>query len=65
MDYILDILLNRLAHRIGVCVLGLLSGGRFKGERGFAWGWAVAVGGLVLIALFVAFIALLILSRSG
>jgi hypothetical protein len=65
MNYILDILLNRLAHRIGVYVLGLLSGGRFKGESGFAWGWAVAVGGLVLIAPFVAFIALLILSRSG
>lgn len=65
MDYILDILLNRLAHRIGVCVLGLRSGGRFKGESGFAWGWAVAVGGLVLLAPFVAFIALLILSRSG
>ncbi|MFW6749246.1 hypothetical protein ACKUG4_00990 [Pseudomonas glycinae] len=65
MDYILDILLNRLAHRIGVCVLGLLSGGRLKGERGFAWGWAVAVGGLVLIAPFVAFIALLVQARSG
>ncbi|MEO3723430.1 hypothetical protein ABHN98_02725 [Pseudomonas syringae] len=65
MDYILDILLNRLAHRIGVYVLGLLSGGRFKGESGFAWGWAVAVGGVVLIAPFVAFIALLIQSRNG
>lgn len=65
MDYILDILLNRLAHRIGVYVLGLLSVGRFKGERGFAWGWAVAVGGVVLLAPFVAFIALLILSHSG
>ncbi|MDD1139664.1 hypothetical protein M5G22_19060 [Pseudomonas sp. TNT2022 ID233] len=65
MDYILDILLNRLAHRIGVYVLGLLSGGRFKGESGFAWGWAVAVGGLVLFAPFLAFIALLIQSRSG
>ncbi|QTD35879.1 hypothetical protein [Pseudomonas fluorescens] len=65
MDYILDILLNRLAHRIGVYVLGLLSGGRFKGESGFAWGWAVAVGGLVLLAPFVAFIALLNQSRSG
>ncbi|MBL0796092.1 hypothetical protein [Pseudomonas sp. B7] len=65
MDYILDILLNRLAHRIGVCVLGLLSGGRFKGESGFTWGWSVAVGRLVLIAPFVAFIALLIQSRGG
>ncbi|MCU0070217.1 hypothetical protein N8H71_01370 [Pseudomonas koreensis] len=65
MDYILDILLNRLAHRIGVYVLGLLSSGRFKGESGFAWGWAVAVGGVVLLAPFVAFIALLIQFRSG
>jgi hypothetical protein len=60
MDFIFDILINLLAHRIGVYVLGLLSGGRFKGESGFAWGWAVAVGGLVLFAPFVAFIALLI-----
>lgn len=28
MDFILDV----LAHRIGTYVLGLLSGGRFKGE---------------------------------
>jgi hypothetical protein len=60
MDFIFDILINLLAHRIGVYVLGWLSGGRFKGESGFAWGWAVAVGGLVLFAPFVAFIALLI-----
>jgi len=41
-------------------VLGLLSGGRFKGESGFAWGWALVVGCLVLFAPFVALIALLI-----
>jgi len=28
MDFIIDL----IAHRIGVFVLGLLSGGRFKGE---------------------------------
>lgn len=60
LDFIFDTVINLLAHRIGVNVLGLLSGGRFKGESGFAWGWAVAVGGLVLFAPFVAFIALLI-----
>ncbi|MBK5517041.1 hypothetical protein [Pseudomonas sp. TH10] len=56
MDFILDV----VAHRIGVYVLRLLSGGRFKGESGFAEGWAVAVGGLILLTLFVAFIAWLI-----
>lgn len=67
MDFIFDALINLLAHRIGVCVLGLLSGGRFKGESGFAWGWAVAVGGLVLFAPFAAVIAWLIYTsnRSG
>ncbi|WP_415762818.1 hypothetical protein [Pseudomonas sp. CP4] len=41
MDFIIDL----LAHRIGVFVLRLLSGGQFKGERGFAWGgqWWLAV----------------------
>jgi hypothetical protein len=56
MDFILDF----IAYRIGVFVLRLLSGGRFKGESGFDWGWAVAVGGVILFAPFVAFIALLI-----
>nr|WP_314524454.1 hypothetical protein [uncultured Pseudomonas sp.] len=56
MDFILDL----VAHRIGVFVLGLLSGGRFKGENGFAWGWAVAVGGLILLSPFAAFITWLI-----
>jgi len=60
MDFILDGLLNLLAHRIGVYVLGLLSGGRLKGESGFAWGWALAVGGLVLLAPFAALTAWLI-----
>ena len=40
MDFIIDL----IAHRISVFVLGLLSGGRFEGESGFAWGWAVVVG---------------------
>lgn len=56
MEFIIDL----LAHRIGVFVLELLSGGRFKGESGPAWGWAVVVGGLILVAPFAAFIALLI-----
>jgi hypothetical protein len=60
MEFISDIVINLLAHRIGVYVLGLLTGGRFKGESGFAWGWAVAVGGLVLFAPFAAFIVWLI-----
>jgi len=60
MEFIFDVVINLLAHRIGVYVLGLLSGGRFKGDSGFAWGWAVTVGGLVLFAPFMAFIAWLI-----
>lgn len=52
MDFILDI----LAHRIGVYVLSLLSGGRFKGVSGFAWGCAVAVGGLIILASLAALI---------
>ena len=56
MDFIIDL----LAHRIGVFVLRLLSGGQFKGERGFAWGWAVVIGGAVLLAPFLAFFAWLI-----
>ena len=65
MDYIFDFLFNMLAHRIGVYILRLLSGGRFKGESGFAWGWAVAVGGLVMFAPLVIFIALLIYTSGG
>jgi hypothetical protein len=57
MDFILDVVLNQLAHRIGVYVLRLLSGGRFKGESGFAWGWALAVGSLLLLAPFAALLA--------
>ena len=56
MDFIIDL----IAHRIGVFVLGLLSGGRFKGESGFAWGWAVVVGGLILLSPFAVFITWLI-----
>ncbi|MFJ2685099.1 hypothetical protein ACIOYV_15325 [Pseudomonas sp. NPDC087342] len=56
MDFIID----WIAHRIGVFVLGLLSGGRFKGESGFAWGWAVVVGGMILLCPFAVFIAWLI-----
>jgi hypothetical protein len=60
MEFIFDIVINLLAHRIGVYVLGLLSGGHFKGESGVAWGWAVAVGVLLLFAPFAAFIVWLI-----
>ncbi len=31
MDFIFNIVIDLMAHRIGVCVLALLSGGRFKG----------------------------------
>lgn len=54
----MDLIFDVLAHRIGVFALDLLSGGRFKGESGFAWGCAVAVGGLILLSLFAAFIGL-------
>ncbi|WP_259740515.1 hypothetical protein [Pseudomonas moraviensis] len=40
MYFVIDL----IAHRVGVFVLGLLSGVRLKGESGFAWGWAVVVG---------------------
>jgi len=60
MEFISDIVINLLAHRIGVYVLNLLSGGRFKGESGFSWGLAVAVGSLLLLAPFAAFIVWLI-----
>ncbi|TDK51843.1 hypothetical protein [Pseudomonas moraviensis] len=56
MDFFIDL----IAHRVGVFVLSMLSGGRFKGENGFAWGWAVVVGGLTLLSPFAAFIAWLI-----
>ncbi|EPM2783368.1 TPA: hypothetical protein ACG5BG_005822 [Pseudomonas aeruginosa] len=48
MDFIADFIVHYLAYRIGVRVLGFLSGGRFKGESGFAYGWAEVVGGLIL-----------------
>ncbi|WP_248739450.1 hypothetical protein [Pseudomonas sp. MWU12-2029] len=60
MDFIMDFLFNLLAYKVGVFVLRLLSGGRFKGESGFAWGWALVVGGLVLYTPIVTTIALLI-----
>jgi hypothetical protein len=60
MDFIDDFVLIYLAHRVGARLLGFLSGGRFSGESGFAWGWAVVVGSLVLSAPFVTLIAWLI-----
>jgi hypothetical protein len=62
--YIFDCLINTLAHRIGAFILRLLSGGRFKGESGFAWGWAVVVGGFVMLALLAILIALLIFTNG-
>jgi len=44
MGFLEDFILNHLAHRIGVRVLRFLSGGRFRGDSGFAWGWSVVVG---------------------
>ena len=65
MDFLSDILFNVLAHRIGVFILKALTGGRFKGESGFAWGWAVVLGSLVLLAPFAAFIAWRIHASTG
>ncbi len=64
MDFIFDFLINVLAHRIGVCVLGALSGGSFKGESGYAWGWAVVVGCLVLLMPIAAIIGWLIFASG-
>lgn len=64
MNFISDVVINLLAYRVGVCVLGFLSDGRFQGERGFAWGCSVAVGGLVLLAPFMALIAGIIHTRE-
>ncbi|WP_273806373.1 MULTISPECIES: hypothetical protein [unclassified Pseudomonas] len=60
MDVIFGMLIDCLAHRIGVRLLRLMSGGRFKGETGYAWGWAVVVGSLVMMAPFVSLISWLI-----
>lgn len=64
MDSIADVLINLLAHRIGARALDFLSGRRFKGDSGFAWGWAVAIGGLVMLAPFVAAIAWVVWVRA-
>lgn len=60
MDVIFGMLIDYLAHRIGVRLLQLISGGRFKGETGYAWGWAVIVGSFVMMAPFVSLISWLI-----
>ncbi|WP_249306835.1 hypothetical protein, partial [Pseudomonas viridiflava] len=65
LDGIFDALFNLLAHSLGVRILKALSGGRFKGERGFAFGWALVVGSAALLAPLVAFITWLIVSRSA
>lgn len=64
MDVILGMLIDGLAHRIGVCLLRLMSGGRFKGNTGYAWGWAVVVGSSVMLAPFVGFISWLIYTNA-
>ncbi|MBA1244219.1 hypothetical protein [Pseudomonas japonica] len=61
----MDFLVDWIAHSIGVCVLKLLSGGRFKGKSGYAWGWAVVVGGLVLLSPFAAFFVWLEYTDGG
>ncbi|QIB51793.1 hypothetical protein [Pseudomonas sp. OIL-1] len=65
MDYIFDFIFNVAAHRIGVRVLKLLTGGQFKGESGYAWGCAVLAGSLVMIAPFAAFITWMIYTSGG
>ncbi len=60
MDFIKDVVINLLFHRVGVRARGFLSGGRFKEERSFAWGVAVAIAGLVLLALFASLITWII-----
>lgn len=60
MDVIFGMLIDCLAHRIGVRLLRLMSGDRFKGETGYGWGWAVVVGSLVMMAPFVSLISWLI-----
>lgn len=61
----MDLIIDLTAHRIGVFVLGLLSGGRLKGETGFAWGWAAVVGGLILLSPFTAFMTVLIYASGS
>lgn len=65
MGDIISFIFDVLAHRIGVRMLRLFSGGRFEGESGCAWGWAEVVGGLVLLAPFAAFIIWLINANQG
>ncbi len=60
MDVIFGMLIDYSAHRIGVCLLRLMSGGRFKGETGYAWGWAVIVGSFVMMVPFICLISWLI-----
>lgn len=64
MDVILGMLIDDLAHRIGVYLLRLMSGGRFKGESGYASGWAEVVGSFVMLAPFVGFIGWLIYTNA-
>ncbi|MBL4832741.1 MAG: hypothetical protein JKY26_02110 [Pseudomonas sp.] len=65
MDVIFDFVVNVVGHRIGVGVLRLFCGHQFKGESGYAFGFAVLVGGIVLLAPFAAFITWLIYANQG
>ncbi|MCK1838891.1 hypothetical protein [Pseudomonas aeruginosa] len=56
MDFHEDFILNYLAHRIGVRVL-LSERRAVQGRKRLCLGLAVIVGGLMLFAPFVAFIA--------
>lgn len=65
MDHIFDFIFNVAAHRIGVRVLSFLTGDQFKGDSGYAWGFAVVIGIFVMIVPFAAFIAWLIYTNGG
>lgn len=65
MDAIFDWVVNVVCHRIGVGVLKLFCGEQFRGESGYAFGFALLLGGIVLLAPFAAFIAWLIYGNQG
>ena len=65
MDSVFDLLIHVLAYRVGVRVLRFLSGGRFKGASGYAWGCALLAGSAVLLAPSVVVIGWLVFKRAG
>ncbi len=64
MDHVFDLIINVAAYRIGVSLLRFLTGGRFKGKSGYAWGCAVLLGGLAMLAPFAAFIIWMIYAHG-